>query len=199
MTTEHEAKRPPAHFLTDTICDMLAFDGKSYTLSIEQQMSWDSRFGKLCGRHGDDKIVELLGVYFETGRLKKSTRPGEFADFVSRETGSNFGSPTTQGDAWNQAVLRCVQHATNASGAPEELVLRRITECHNDLQAAAIPPDLNDEVREGRKQSEWPGIRQVLVTHWGTDTVRRWREWRAESIEQVRTNGYRMPRLGGTG
>lgn len=197
-TTEYESKRPPAHFLTETVCGMLAFDGKPYTLSIEQQVAWDERFGKLITRHGDDKIVDLLSEFFETGRLKKSSRPGDFADFVARTTSDNAGAWMGRSDEWDKAVARTRQHAQNAAGVAETVLLALLTECHNDLQAASIPPDLSDELRQTRKREEWPAIKSVLVSCWGADLVKRWREWRAETIAEIKTGGgYRLPRLGG--
>lgn len=201
-TTEYESKRPPAHFLTETVCGMLAFDGKPYTLSIEQQVAWDERFGKLVNRHGEDKTLDLLREFFETGRLKKSSRPGDFAEFVAKITSDSTGSWTARSDEWDRAVSRVHLHAQNASRGPQRLpeavLLRLLTECHNDLQAAAIPADLSDELRETRKREEWPAIKAVLVEVWGAELVKEWRAWRAESIEKVKTGGgYRLPRMGG--
>jgi len=201
-TTEYESKRPPAHWLTDTLCGMLAFDGKPYTLSIEQQVAWDERFAKLVNRHGDEKTLDLLREFFETNRLKKSSRPGDFADFVARVTSDSIGSWKARSDDWDRAVSRVHQHAQNAAGGqqriPEAVVLRLVSECHNDLQTAAIPANLSDELRERRKRDEWPEIRRVLVECWGGELVKRWREWRAATIEEVKSGGgYRLPRMGG--
>jgi hypothetical protein len=199
VTTEHEAKRPPAHFLTTTICEMLAFDGKAYTYSIEQQMAWDLRFNKLCARHGDDKVTDLLGEYFESGRLKKSSRPGDFAEYVSDRTSDRWGHNSVVNPSWHEAVRRTGQHAASANNFPDEFVLCLITECSNDLMAAAVPADLPDRDREHRKKSEWSAVRSVLAQSWGKETVDRWESWRKEGIEEVRNSGgYRLPRLGGT-
>jgi hypothetical protein len=198
MTTEHEAKRPTAHFLTDTLCEMLAFDGKVYTLSIEQQRAWDVRFTKLCARHGDDRITDLFREYFESGRLKKSTRPGEFAEYAADSTSDRWGHNQAASGRYAEAVARVRQHAENATPWPDEVRWVVMSDCYADLTAAGINPSTPNEQYESAKRSVKVKALYEMNRVWGKPAVDDWAEWRKAITAEVQNRqSWRHMQIGG--
>lgn len=196
MTTEHEAKRQPAHFLTETICDMLAYDGKPYTLSVEQQMAWDGRFAKLCERHGDEKVIDLLGEFFESGRLQKSTRPMAFAEFVADATHDRWGHNPSASPSWEQAMARCRQHAYYASkdGWPDEYRWNIMGQCYRDLTNAAIHPGADDDQRDRLMESAKTKASAAMREIWTREECTAWATWREGITAEIanRTDWRKM-------
>jgi len=173
--------------------------GKRDFSQIEQS-EWMRMLGRLSRQHPRVLIASAIRKGYREGFFEKNVYPGKFAELMSEHAKANSNAPkrTARDWEWQRALNLCAGEARGVGMYAERLLFDKIHHCYRALQRALVDEHLDESVAEQARRDAQPKIDGVLVEHFGSELIQRWREWMKEQrlagqkyMERIRTERRR--------